>query len=153
MIGGIAAFALAVLVQYSLLWPFLLRTPNLAVFSIGVGVSEEMLKPIGLLIVALAAPSLLQSKKEGLIHGALAGAGFGVVESLFYITISPSAIMVAGRLVAAIPLHIGLSAMVGLGFSYAVRQRSYLKLLLLLAVPIAIHAIWDFAWLKYALGG
>jgi ribosomal protein L40E len=145
-LGGIIAIIPAALVE-SLVSVGLSGMSGLAVAA---GFVEEPMKQIGVARMAFRTPSGISSRRNGLIAGALAGAGFGIIESTLYTAILSSIIPLPeaiGLRTITVLLHAGMSAIAGMGVFYATtrEERSMLKFFLLLLVAIAVHSSWDYA--------
>ena len=144
-LGGIIAIIPAALVE-SLVSVGLSGMSGMAVAA---GFVEEPMKQIGVARMAFRTPSGISSRRNGLIAGALAGAGFGIIESTLYTAILSSIIPLPeaiGLRTITVLLHAGMSAIAGMGVFYVTtKERSMLKFFLLLLVAIAVHSSWDYA--------
>jgi ribosomal protein L40E len=145
-LGGIVAIIPAAVVE-SL---FSVGISSMSALALAAGFVEEPMKQIGVARKAFRAPSGIPSRKSGLIAGALAGIGFGIIESILYVTILSSIIPLPeaiGVRTMTVLLHAGMSAIAGMGIFYATtsRERSMPKFFLLLLVAIALHSSWDYA--------
>jgi uncharacterized OB-fold protein len=144
-LGGIIAIIPAALVE-SL---FSVGISGMSALAVAAGFVEEPMKQIGVARMAFRTPSGISSRRNGLIAGALAGAGFGIIESILYVTILSSIIPLSeaiGVRTITVLLHAGMSAIAGMGVFYATakKERGVLKFFLLLLVAIAVHSSWDY---------
>jgi hypothetical protein len=136
----------------SLLWGMIagvvVTLPLEAVLTVPDGVVafiEEPAKLLPLIVVAIWYPSLLYSKKKCAVFGAVAGLGFGAVENLWYFVHVPEHLFVAvvvGRTVF-LPTHLIYSALAALGLMYIASRRQYYYAVLLLALAILFHFVWN----------
>jgi DNA-directed RNA polymerase subunit RPC12/RpoP len=148
-LGGIVAIIPAALVE-SL---FSLGLNSMSALAVAAGFVEEPMKQLGVARMAFRTPSGISSRRDGLIAGALAGAGFGIIESILYVTILSSIIPLPeaiGARTLTVLLHAGMSAIAGMGVFYATtrKENGMLKFFLLLLVAIAVHSSWDYAALR-----
>ncbi|MEW5868029.1 MAG: PrsW family glutamic-type intramembrane protease [Chloroflexota bacterium] len=99
---------------------------------------EEFLKPVGVW--------LLMGRKmrpaAGFAAGALSGAGFALLESLFTYSEESWALMAVARTGTAM-VHILTSGLVGWGLVQAWGQKKYLRLALAYAGAVAVHGLWN----------
>jgi len=145
-LGGIIAIIPAALVE-SLVS---VGISGMSALAVAAGFVEEPMKQIGVARMAFRTPGGISSRRKGLIAGALAGAGFGIIESVLYVTILSSIIPLPeaiGVRTLTVLLHAGLSAIAGMGVYYAATKKGggMLKFFLLLLVAIAVHSSWDYA--------
>jgi RsiW-degrading membrane proteinase PrsW (M82 family) len=145
-LGGIIAIIPAALVESLLSVGF----SSMSALAVTAGFVEEPMKQIGVARMAFRTPGGITSRRRGLIAGALAGAGFGIIESTLYTVILSSIIPLPeaiGLRTITVLLHAGMSAIAGMGVYYATtkKERGMLKFLLLLLVAIAVHSSWDYA--------
>jgi RsiW-degrading membrane proteinase PrsW (M82 family) len=113
----------------------------LSVFSGLVPLVEEMLKPLAVWLIAGRRPS----PAEGFVAGVLCGAGFGVIESMLYLT-EPAqqswAFLAAGR-AGAILLHISTTALIGWAMALAWNKGSYARLGATYLLAVLLHGLWN----------
>jgi len=145
-LGGIVAIIPAAIVE-SLVSVGLSGMSGLAVAA---GFVEEPMKQIGVARMAFRTTGGITSRRRGLIAGALAGAGFGIIESTLYTAILSSIIPLPeaiGLRTITVLLHAGMSAIAGMGVFYVTtrKENGMLKFFLLLLVAIAVHSSWDYA--------
>jgi RsiW-degrading membrane proteinase PrsW (M82 family) len=116
LLGGIVS---AVLIALPL--SFLLNiVPSLGPIIIAPLV-EEPSKMIGVVFLALYYPNSINSKRRGLILGAIAGIGFAFTENLLYFLAAPQAVLV--RAVIPVLIHICASATAALGIAFVSQKR------------------------------
>lgn len=135
----------------------------------GAGV-EETLKALGVVAIALLAPTRLRGVVDGFVYGALIGLGFQVVENVVF---SVNAVAVAegsdrvGPVLATFLLrgllgglwsHALFSAIAGAGVAYALVNRerpAAVRALVgasLLGAAWAFHFLWNSPWLADGFG-
>jgi len=117
------------------------------IFSVLVGISglvplvEELLKPLA--VWALAGRGLTPA--AGFVIGALAGAGFALLETLFSLA-SPAGSswleLAIGRAGTGL-LHVGTAALMGRALAEAWRTSHYLRAGLTYFAVAAIHGLWN----------
>ena len=145
-LGGIGAIIPAAIVEL-LVFGGLNST---SAFAVAAGFVEEPMKQIGVARMAFRTTGGITSRRRGLIAGALAGVGFGIIESTLYTAILSSIIPLPeaiGLRTMTVLLHAGMSAIAGMGLFYATtrKENGMLKFFLLLLVAIAVHSSWDYA--------
>ena len=133
--GGVESWALS-------------RAHGLGVLEIAAvaAVTEEALKVLVVVVVALLAHREFDDPMDGVVYGSMAGLGAALEESLFYAAASPTggAWVPAGELVR-LWAHVVLGGIAGfsLGFWRSRPRRAALATGVLLAVAIALHFAWD----------
>ena len=126
----------------------LFRAQGLGVLEIAAvaAVTEEALKVLVVVVVALLAHREFDDPMDGVVYGSMAGLGAALEESLFYAASSPAGgvWVPAGELVR-LWAHVVLGGIAGfsLGFWRARPRRAALATGVLLAVAIALHFAWD----------
>ncbi len=124
---------------------------GLAVVSWLIPLIEELFKPLA--VWALAGRDL--SPAEGFAAGALCGASFGLVESLFYLSTPLSqgwAELAIGRS-GTVMLHTTTSALVGWALANAWQNERYLRLGLTYLLAVTLHGVWNALSIVTGLGG
>lgn len=124
---------------------------------------EEILKVLGVVLIALIAREEIDDVMDGFVYGALCGLGFAVVEDVFYFMAvfggEPAGVL-TGFFVRVIASglygHLLYSGIAGIGVAYFVArkaQASLPKRLLvaggLLLLAILAHFIWNSPWLDF----
>ncbi len=138
----------------TLLGPFL-RNPltlfsALFYFSALTPFIEEPVKSIGVWLGF----DHLRSPAQGFALGALCGAGFALVESMFA-TFSPDktwGIAFLTRSASGL-MHIAASGLIGWGIARARQSRRYLPLIGTYALGMMIHGVWNGAAISIVAGG
>jgi hypothetical protein len=100
---------------------------------------EELLKPLGVWLLA----GRLDSAAQGFTLGALSGAGYGLVET---IGVSGQGVEWASLLFSRIGtglLHITTSALMGAAIVIAWRERHYLRLIGTYFLAVLLHGLWN----------
>jgi RsiW-degrading membrane proteinase PrsW (M82 family) len=108
--------------------------------------TEEGLKLLVVVAVALLARREFDDPMDGVVYGSMAGLGAALEESVFYAGLSPAKpiVMPAAELVR-LWAHVVLGGIVGfpLGFWRARPVRAAWAALVALAVAFALHLAWD----------
>ena len=118
------------------------------------GVTEELIKGAGLLILLLLLRDEFDNVTDGVIYGVLIGAGFAMVENYVYFSLSSHSdfgFLVVGRVLLGWLGHSTFTAAFGAGLGYAreahgARGRRYriLAPLLGLLAALLLHTLFDF---------
>jgi RsiW-degrading membrane proteinase PrsW (M82 family) len=115
------------------------------------GVTEELAKGAGLLLLLLALRDEFDNVTDGIIYGALVGAGFAMVENVVYFAVAPRAdlgILIIGRVALGWLSHSTFSALFGAGLGYIRETRDrrarWLAPLAGLLGAIILHTYFDF---------
>lgn len=118
------------------------------------GVTEELIKGAGLLLLLLLLRDEFDNVTDGVIYGVLIGAGFAMVENFVYFSLSSHTdfgFLVVGRVLLGWLGHSTFTAAFGAGLGYAreahgARGRRYLILapLLGLLAALLLHTLFDF---------
>jgi RsiW-degrading membrane proteinase PrsW (M82 family) len=85
------------------------------------GVTEELVKGAGLLLLLLVLRDEFDNVTDGVIYGALVGAGFAMVENFVYFAVAPRSdlgILIIGRIALGWLSHSTFSALFGAGLGY-----------------------------------
>lgn len=91
------------------------------------GVVEETMKGAGLLLLLLIFRDEFDNVTDGLLYGALIGAGFALVENFIYFAVTPRAevgFLLVGRVALGWLTHSTFTALFGAGLGYARETRS-----------------------------
>jgi len=123
--------------------PLMLR-PGVAIiallfFSVIIPMMEELVKPLGVWLFS----ARINSPAQGFALGALCGTAFAMIETL---GVSPQTEDWSGILLTRLGtdiLHITTAALMGAGIIYAVRERHYLRLVLIYLVCVFLHGLWN----------
>jgi RsiW-degrading membrane proteinase PrsW (M82 family) len=118
------------------------------------GVTEELIKGAGLLILLLLLRDEFDNVTDGVIYGVLIGAGFAMVENYVYFSLSSHSdfgFLIVGRILLGWLGHSTFTAAFGAGLGYAreahgARGRRYriLAPLLGLLAALLLHTLFDF---------
>jgi RsiW-degrading membrane proteinase PrsW (M82 family) len=121
-----------------------------ALQGVSAGVVEECVKGAGLVVLLLLLRDEFDNVTDGIVYGALIGAGFALVENFVYFAASPRAevgFLVLGRVVLGWLGHSTFTALIGAGLGYARETRDRrtraLAPLLGFAAGIALHGLFD----------
>ncbi len=115
------------------------------------GVTEEIAKGLGLLLLLLIVRDEFDNVTDGLIYGALVGAGFAMVENFVYFAVAPRAdlgVLIVGRVALGWLSHSTFSALFGAGLGYLRETRDrrmrWLAPIVGLLGAIILHTYFDF---------
>ena len=115
------------------------------------GVTEELAKGLGLLLLLLLLRDEFDNVTDGIVYGALVGAGFAMVENFVYFAVAPRSdlgILILGRIALGWLGHSTFSALFGAGLGYIRETRSrrarWLAPLGGLLGAIILHTYFDF---------
>jgi protease PrsW len=127
--------------------------------SLSAPLNEEIFKACGVLMIVLAAPTVIQGPLDGMVFGAITGLGFQVIENIIYGlnnilqsgAIDPVQAITSSLLIrvgqAALGSHWTMTAVAGAGIGYLIwhaRGRSgLLPGLACLAGAMAMHVLFD----------
>ncbi|MEX1047298.1 MAG: PrsW family intramembrane metalloprotease [Actinomycetota bacterium] len=124
---------------------------------------EEILKVLGVVLIALIARDEIDDVMDGFVYGALCGLGFAVVEDVFYFMAvfggEPAGVL-TGFFVRVIASglygHLLYSGIAGIGVAYFVARKGQATLLKRLLVAgglflfaMLAHFIWNSPWLDF----
>ncbi|HEX8731276.1 MAG TPA: PrsW family glutamic-type intramembrane protease [Ktedonobacterales bacterium] len=122
-----------------------------AIQASSAGVAEELVKGAGLLVLLLVLRDEFDNVTDGVIYGALIGAGFAMVENFVYFAVTPHAelgTLIVGRVALGWLSHSTFSALVGAGLGYIRETRNrrarWLAPLGGLLGAIILHTYFDF---------
>ena len=85
------------------------------------GVTEELVKGLGLLLLLLVLRDEFDNVTDGVIYGALVGAGFAMVENFVYFAVAPRSelgVLIVGRIALGWLSHSTFTALFGAGLGY-----------------------------------
>ncbi|HET9111345.1 MAG TPA: PrsW family glutamic-type intramembrane protease [Ktedonobacterales bacterium] len=115
------------------------------------GVTEELVKGAGLLLLMLVLRDEFDNVTDGVIYGALVGAGFAMVENFVYFAVSPRSdlgVLIVGRIALGWLSHSTFSALFGAGLGYIRETRDrrarWLAPIGGMIGAIILHAYFDF---------
>ncbi len=115
------------------------------------GITEEFVKGAGLIILLIALRDEFDNVTDGIIYGALIGAGFAMVENFVYFAQDSNQslfFLIIGRIVLGWLGHSTFTACLGAGLGYARQTRipwqKWAMPLLGIGVGILLHTLFDF---------
>ncbi|WIG58555.1 MAG: hypothetical protein OJF49_001301 [Ktedonobacterales bacterium] len=119
--------------------------------ALSAGLTEEVTKGAGLLLLIWALRDEFDNVTDGILYGLLIGAGFAMVENFVYFAQSPGGslpVLIAGRVALGWLSHSTFTAFFGAGLGYAREQKRRCILWLAplggLAVAVLLHMEFDF---------
>ena len=119
--------------------PLVVLTLILAV-GLVVPLIEEAAKSLAVVILGRR----LGSPRDGFLYGVAAGAGFGMLENVFYnVNTLEDWWSTAALRFGTILMHALASGLVGLGWYYALRQRRRGRLPAFFLAAVALHGLWN----------
>jgi RsiW-degrading membrane proteinase PrsW (M82 family) len=112
----------------------------IAAVGVVVPIIEETAKSLAVAILGRR----LGSPRDGFLYGAAAGAGFGMLENVFYnVNTLDDWWSTATLRFGTILMHALASGLVGLGWYYALRRHNRRRLLGLGLAAMALHGLWN----------
>ncbi len=115
------------------------------------GVTEEVVKGAGLILLLLALRDEFDNVTDGIIYGALIGAGFAMVENFVYFALNGNRsllFLIIGRIVLGWLGHSTFTACLGAGLGYARQTRipwqKWALPLLGFGIGVLLHTLFDF---------
>ena len=115
------------------------------------GITEEFVKGAGLIILLIALRDEFDNVTDGIIYGALIGAGFAMVENFVYFAQDSNQslfFLIIGRIVLGWLGHSTFTACLGAGLGYARQTRipwqKWAMPLLGFGVGVLLHTLFDF---------
>jgi RsiW-degrading membrane proteinase PrsW (M82 family) len=115
------------------------------------GITEETIKGAGLILLLLALRDEFDNVTDGIIYGALIGAGFAMIENIVYLSSSDNQsllFLIIGRIVLGWLGHSTFTACLGAGLGYARQTRipwqKWAMPLLGFGVGVFLHTLFDF---------
>ncbi len=122
-----------------------------ALQGLNAGVTEETIKGIGLLLLFLILRDEFDNVTDGIVYGALIGAGFAMVENFSYFATQSHSILVfliVGRIILGWLGHSTFTACFGAGLGYVrhtrVRWKQIMIPLLAYLIAVGLHSFFDF---------
>ncbi len=120
-------------------------------FGANAGITEEVVKGAGLIILLIALRDEFDNVTDGIIYGALIGAGFAMVENFVYFAQDSNQsllFLIIGRIVLGWLGHSTFTACLGAGLGYARQTRipwqKWAMPLLGFGVGVLLHTVFDF---------
>ncbi len=118
--------------------------------GLSAGVTEEAIKGAGLLALMWVLHDEFDNVTDGILYGALIGAGFGMVENFVYFAVTPRAalgVLIFGRVVLGWLGHSTFTALFGAGLGYArerhLRRRAWVAPVIGFAASMLLHTFFD----------
>ncbi|HET8905435.1 MAG TPA: PrsW family glutamic-type intramembrane protease, partial [Ktedonobacterales bacterium] len=119
--------------------------------ALSAGFSEEAIKGIGLVLLLVVLRDEFDNVTDGILYGALIGAGFAMVENFVYFAVIPRAdlgVLIFGRVILGWLSHSTFTAFfgAGLGFARETRDRrwQWLAPLAGFIAALVLHTGFDF---------
>ncbi|HET9920610.1 MAG TPA: PrsW family intramembrane metalloprotease, partial [Ktedonobacteraceae bacterium] len=122
-----------------------------ALQGLNAGVTEETIKGVGLLLLFLILRDEFDNVTDGIVYGALIGAGFAMVENFSYFATNSRnflVFLIVGRIILGWLGHSTFTACFGAGLGYVrhtrVRWKQILVPLLGYVIAVGLHSFFDF---------
>lgn len=122
-----------------------------ALVGLNAGVTEETIKGLGLLLLFIVLRDEFDNVTDGIVYGALIGAGFALVENFIYFASNSNRfllILIVGRVVLGWLSHSTFTVCFGAALGYVrhtrVRWRQILVPLLGYLIAVGLHSVFDF---------
>ncbi|GCE06300.1 hypothetical protein KDAU_36290 [Dictyobacter aurantiacus] len=122
-----------------------------ALFSaLNAGITEETVKGLGLLLLFFVLRDEFDNVTDGIVYGALIGAGFAMVENIFYFAGNPKAFLflLIGRIVLGWLSHSTFTICLGIALGYMrhtqIRWRQIVIPIIGYFIAVGLHTAFDF---------
>ncbi len=122
-----------------------------AIFAgLNAGITEETVKGLGLLLLFMVLRHEFDNVTDGIIYGALIGAGFAMVENFSYFSTHPKSLLVLliGRVVLGWLSHSTFTACFGAALGYIQHTRVRWQHIVIplggYIVAVGLHSVFDF---------
>ena len=155
--GAIIAIPPTVFIEQSLefLRPMLLGSSNSNILNalftgLNAGVTEETVKGLGVMLLFIVLRDEFDNVTDGIVYGALIGAGFAMVENILYFAGSPKTFLflLVSRIVLGWLNHSTFTICFGAALGYIrhtrVRWQHVVIPLLGYLVSVSLHTVFDF---------
>lgn len=106
-----------------------------------VSLVEESSKLLALRVYAYRKDEF-DEKIDGLVYGAASGAGFAILENIFYVFEHGIAVGIM-RAFLSVPLHVFTGVLIGYGLIRLKLEGTYTRIALLFALSVAVHGAYD----------
>jgi RsiW-degrading membrane proteinase PrsW (M82 family) len=106
-----------------------------------VSLVEESSKLLALRVYAYRKPEF-DERIDGLVYGAASGAGFAILENIFYVMDHGIAVGVL-RAFLSVPLHVFTGVLIGYGLIRLKLDGTYVRVVLLFSLSVAVHGAYD----------
>ncbi len=124
---------------------------HIALQGLNAGITEETIKGLGLLLLFIILRDEFDNVTDGIIYGALIGAGFAMVENFSYFALNSKnflVFLIVGRVILGWLGHSTFIACFGAALGYVrytrVRWRQIVIPLLGFLVAVGLHSFFDF---------
>ncbi len=134
----------------TLLGPQAGKALNALFSALNAGITEETIKGLGLLLLFIILRDEFDNVTDGIVYGALIGAGFAMVENIIYFAGSPKAFLflLIGRIVLGWLSHSTFTVCLGMALGYIrhtrVRWQHIFIPLIGYISSIGLHTAFDF---------
>jgi len=124
-----------------------------ALLGLNYGVTEEVVKGAGLIALLLIVRDRFENITDGILYGAIIGAGFAMTENIAYFVTAESSrlaltFLIIGRVLLGWLGHSTFTACFGAGLGYMRERRAplrpWLPPLLGFLVAVCLHSLFDF---------
>lgn len=125
--------------------------PLISVFLhafIGVALVEEFSKWVTIRIYSYRKPEFDETI-DGIVYGAAAGAGFAVLENIFYVLEHGMAVAIL-RAVLSVPMHIFTGTLIGYGLIRQKHDKMYAMSVTLFVFSVLMHGAYDYVIFVYS---
>lgn len=120
--------------------------------GLNAGLTEEAVKGIGLIVLVFLVRNKFSTISDGIIYGAIIGAGFGMIENVAYFAVVQSKkdllILIIGRIILGWLGHSTFTACFGAALGYIRERQSpvrpWLIPLLGFGAAVLLHSFFDF---------
>jgi RsiW-degrading membrane proteinase PrsW (M82 family) len=124
-----------------------------AFFGLNAGITEESVKGAGLLVLLLIVRDRFENITDGILYGAIIGAGFAMTENIAYFASAESSrqafvYLIIGRVILGWLGHSTFTACFGAGLGFMRERRAafrpWLPPLVGFLAAVALHTLFDF---------
>jgi RsiW-degrading membrane proteinase PrsW (M82 family) len=124
-----------------------------ALFGLNAGITEEAVKGAGLLVLLMIVRDRFENITDGILYGAIIGAGFAMTENIAYFASAESSrqalvFLITGRVILGWLGHSTFTACFGAGLGFMRERRAafrpWLPPLLGFVAAVALHSLFDF---------
>ena len=132
------------------LWSLDSQVMHAFLSGLNAGITEETVKGLGLLLLFFILRDEFDNITDGIVYGALIGAGFAMVENFYYFSRNPydMSALIVGRIVLGWLYHSTFTICFGAALGYIrhtrVRWRHIVVPLLGYLLAVGLHTIFDF---------
>lgn len=124
-----------------------------ALFGLNAGITEEVVKGAGLLVLLLIVRDRFENITDGILYGAIIGAGFAMTENIAYFASAESSrqalvFLIIGRVILGWLGHSTFTACFGAGLGFMRERRAafrpWLPPLVGFVAAVTLHSLFDF---------